>query len=72
VSFSRNSPISDSAGKPPPAGSLTPGVVNRKLIVETNSATANTLPVMEGLGAIGLSTISTAAASSNTRRAENV
>jgi len=47
--------------------------VNRKLIVETKITTANTPPAMESLGAIGLSAISTAAASSKTpKSAENV
>jgi hypothetical protein len=61
------------AGNAPPAGSLTPGVVNKKLIVARNSTMASTLPTMESHGDRGLIAINTAAATSKTpSSAENV
>lgn len=39
MSLSRNSASNVIAGKPPPAGSLMPGVMNKKLMVAMNSKT---------------------------------
>ena len=73
MSLSRNSPVNDSAGNPPPAGSLTPGVVKRKLIVDTNKRMESRLPAIDSLGATGLMASRMAAVSSTTpSSAENV
>jgi hypothetical protein len=52
MSLSKNSPVSESGGKPPPVGSLTPGVVKRKLTVDTNSTMASRLPTMDRSGRV--------------------
>ena len=64
TSLIRNWPVEDSIGKPPSAASNTPGVVNRKLSVATNSPTAITLPTADTLGHHGPTASSTAAATS--------
>jgi hypothetical protein len=56
ISLRRNSPVSDSAGDPSPAGSLTSGVVSRKLIVARNNTIVIKLPMMERT--VEISTIS--------------
>jgi len=65
-SFRRNSASSVIAGNPPPAGSPIPGVVNRKLIVETNSRIDSRLPRTEMRAATGFMARSIAALTSMT------
>lgn len=60
------------AGNPPPAGSVTPGVVNKKLTVLTNSRMASRLPSTDNFGANGLIASRIAALTSTTpSRSEN-
>src|SRR6201999_3749749 len=61
TSLIRNCPVDDSTGKPPADISPTPGVVNRKLIVATNSPIAITLPTADTRGHQGLTASSPAA-----------
>src|SRR5262245_57799182 len=65
TSLNRNPVVRDGAGYAT-EGSNAPGVVNRKLIVATNSRMASTLPAVDALGHHGLTAIKAAAPNSNT------